>query len=104
MVLDLLLTFSWSVCVCVCVCQLLSHVQLFVTPGTVVCQAPLSMEFSGQEYYSGLPCPSAGDLPDPRIEPRSPALQADSLLSEPPGKPLYNHKIDKSNLIKIKNF
>ena len=50
-------------------------------------QAPLSMEFSRQEYCSGLPCPSPGDLPDPGIKPRSPALQADSLPSEPPGKP-----------------
>ena len=45
------------------------------------------MEFSGQEYWSGLPFPSPGDLPDPGIEPGSPALQADSLPSEPPGKP-----------------
>ena len=50
-------------------------------------QAPLSMEFSRQEYWSGLPFPSPGDLPDPGIEPRSLALQADSLLYEPPGKP-----------------
>ena len=48
--------------------------------------ALLSMEFSREEYWSGLPFPSPGDLPDPGIEPRSPALQADSLLSEPPGK------------------
>ena len=47
---------------------------------------PLSMEFSLQEYWSGLPCPSPGDLPNPGIEPGSPALQAGSLLSEPPGK------------------
>ena len=57
------------------------------TPWTVACQAPLSMEFSRQEYWSGLPFPSLGDLPDPGIEPESPALQKDSLLSEPPGKP-----------------
>ena len=50
-------------------------------------QAPLSMEFSRQEYWSGLPFPSPGDLPDPGIEPGSLALQADSLLSEPSGKP-----------------
>ena len=54
---------------------------------TVVCQASLSMGFPRQEYWSGLPFPSPGDLPDPRIKPRSPALQVDSLLSEPPGKP-----------------
>ena len=51
-----------------------SRVQLFVTPWTVAYQAPLSMGFSRQEYWSGLPFPSPGDLPDPRIEPRSPAL------------------------------
>ena len=50
-------------------------------------QAPLSMGFSRQEYQSGLPCPSPGDLPNPGIELRSPTLQADSLPSEPPGKP-----------------
>ena len=64
-----------------------SRVQLFVIPWTVACQAPLSMEFFGQEYWSGLPSPSPGDLPDPGTELRSPALQADSLPSEPPGKP-----------------
>ena len=48
----------------------------------------LSMEFSRQEYWSGLPFPSPGDLPDPGIKPESPAFQADSLLSEPPGKPI----------------
>ena len=53
-----------------------------VTPWTVARQAPLSMGFSRQEYWSGLPFPSPGDLPDPGIEPRSPALQADSLPTE----------------------
>ena len=53
---------------------------------TVACQAPLSMGFSRQEYWSVLPFPSPGDLPDPGIEPGSPKLQADSLLSEPLGK------------------
>ena len=64
----------------------LSHVQLFAIPWTVVYQASLSMGFSRQGYWSGLPFPSPGDLPDPGIEPRSPALQADALPSEPPGK------------------
>ena len=64
----------------------LSHVQLFATPWTVAHQAPPSMGFSRQEYWSGLPFPSPGDLPDPWIKPRSPALQADTLNSEPPGK------------------
>ena len=67
--------------------KLLSHVQLFETSWTVACQAPPSMEFSRQEYWSGLPFPSPGDLADPGIEPWSPALQADSLPSEPSGKP-----------------
>ena len=58
-----------------------------MTPWTRASQAPLSMEFSRQESWSGLPSPSPGDLPDSGIEPRSPELQADSLLTEPPGKP-----------------
>ena len=58
-----------------------------MTLWTVAHQAPLSMEVSRQEYWSGLPFSSPGDLPDPGIEPGSPALQGDSLLTEPPGKP-----------------
>ena len=63
-----------------------------MTPWTVVRQAPLSVGFSRQEYWSGLPFPSPGDLPDPRIELRSPASQADSLPSELQGSHnvLYN--------------
>ena len=61
---------------------LLSHVRLFVTPWTVACQAPLSIGFSRQEYWSRLPFSSPGDLPNPGIEPWSPALQADSLPTE----------------------
>ena len=61
----------------------LSRVRLFVT---VAYQAPPSMGFSRQEYWSELPFPSPGDLPDPGIEPRSPALEADALTAEPPGK------------------
>ena len=60
----------------------------FVTSWTVALQAPLSMGFPGQEYRRGLPFPSPGDLPDPRMEPGSLALQADSLLAEPWGKHL----------------
>ena len=67
--------------------QLLSHVRLFATLWTVALQAPPPMGFFRQEYWSGLPFPSPGDLSDPGIEPRSPALQADALPSEPPGKP-----------------
>ena len=70
--------------------SLVSHVSLFTTPWTVAHQAPLSMGFSRQEHWSGLPFPPAGDLSNPGIEPRSPPLLADSLSSEPPGKP-YTH-------------
>ena len=65
----------------------LSRVRLFATPWTIAHQAPPSMGFSRQEYWSGLPFPSPEDLPDRGIKPRSPALQADTLTSEPP-KPL----------------
>ena len=64
-----------------------SHVRLFATPWMVTYQAPQSMGFSKQEYWSGLPFPSPGDLSNPGIEPRSPALQTDALPSEPLGKP-----------------
>ena len=63
--------------------------RLFATPWNVACQAPLSMGFSRQEYWSGLPCPPPGDLPNPGIEQGSPALQADSLQAELPGKPIH---------------
>ena len=65
--------------------KLLSCVRLFATPWTAAYQAPPSMGFSRQEYWSGLPLPSPGDLPDLGIEPVSPAFQADALTSEPPG-------------------
>ena len=68
--------------------KLLSRVWLFVTPWTLSYQAPLSMGFLRQEYWSGLLFPSPGDLPNPGIEPWSPALQADALPSEPQGKPM----------------
>ena len=57
------------------------------TPWTIDCQAPLSIGFSRQEYWSGLPFPSPRDLPDPGVKPRFPALQADSLPTELQGKP-----------------
>ena len=63
-----------------------------LTPLTVACQAPLSMEFSRQEYWSGWPLPSPGHLPDPGTEPVSPILQEDPLPSDPPGKPLNNYQ------------
>ena len=100
-------TFAFIVCVCVCICiyisiyiyiyisahiylhthrhaHMLGHIWFFVTPWTVACKAPLSIGFSRQEFWSGLPCPPPRDLPNPGIEPGSPA---DSLPAEPPGKP-----------------
>ena len=65
----------------------LSRVRLFATPWTVAYQPSPSMGFSRQEYWSGLPFPSPGDLLDPGVEPGSPSLEADALTSEPPGKP-----------------
>ena len=73
-----------------CCAQSLSHVLLFATPKEyATCQAPLIMGFSRQEYQSGLPFPSPGDLPNSEIEPRSPVLQADFLLSELPGERIH---------------
>ena len=71
----------------------LSRVRLFETPWTIVCKAPLSVEFSRQEYWSGLPFPSPGDLPHPGIEPKSPTLRADALPSEPPGNACEVHSL-----------
>ena len=68
--------------------QSFSCVQLFAAPWTVAHQAPLSMEFSRQEYWSGLPCPSLKDVPESGTEPTSPTLLVDSLPTEPPGKVL----------------
>ena len=70
----------------ICV-QSLSHFQLFVTP-TVACQPPLSMEFSRQEYWSGLPFPPAGDLSKPEIKPSSLVLAGRLFTTEPPRKPI----------------
>ena len=86
--------------------KLLSHVLLFATPWTVAHEAPLSMGFSRQDYWSGLPFSSPGDLPDLGIELGSSALQADSLPSEPPGTPLqslikysyYSHSSNTSSM------
>ena len=66
--------------------QLLSHVLLFATPWSVACQALLSMAFSRQKYWSGLPFPPLGDLPDSRIKPMSPALAGRFFTAQPPGK------------------
>ena len=81
-------------CVCVYVCdpsthaQLLRHVQPLVTPWIVACLLPLSMGFSRQEYWRELPFPPPGDLPNPGIEPVSPALTGRFFTTEPPGKPV----------------
>ena len=83
--------------------QSLSHVQLSGTPCTVTHQIPLSMGFSRQEYWSGLPLPSPGDLPDPGIELSSPALQADSLPSELPGKSPKAESLSSKPPGKLKN-
>ena len=76
-------------CVCVCVC-LVTHSRL--TPCNPMDYSPpgfsVPEDFSRQEYWSSLPCPLPGDLPNPGIEPRSPALQVDSLPSKPAGKPI----------------
>ena len=86
--------------VCISKVKSLSRVQLFATLWAVAYQPPPSMGFSRQEYWSGLPFPSPVDLPDPGIEPRSPALQADALFSEPPGKPLLVTASSKNNVIR----
>ena len=84
--------------------KLLSHVQLLETPCTVASQASLSMGFSRQEYWNGLSFPSPVDLPDPGIEPGSPALQADSLPSEPPGNPQFLFFFHENVLNVVKCF
>ena len=72
-----------------CVCAL-SRVQFFATPWTAAQQAPLPMGFARQEYWSGYPFPSPGDLPNPGIKPTSPALAGEFFTTEPPGKPKNN--------------
>ena len=80
-----------------CVCQSLSRVQLFMTPWTVAHQAPLSMEFSRQEYWRQLPFSSLGDLPNPGIKVRSSTLRVDALQSELLEKP--PHKMDNNKVL-----
>ena len=80
----------------------LSRVRLFATPWTVAYQAPPSMGFSRQEFWSGLPFPSPGYLPNPGIEPGSPSLQADALPSEPPWKLLMTVSYVKFIISKLK--
>ena len=107
------------VCVCVhaCMCtcthgsaQLLNRVQLFAIPWTVVCKAPLPLEFSRQEYWNGLPFPTPGDLPDPAIKPLSlvsPALADGFLTTVPSEKPYIIATLDisyKRNNTKCTSF
>ena len=73
-----------------CVCLVAQSCLTLCDPMTVAGQSPLSMGFSRQEYWCGLPCTPPGDLPNPGTEPRSPALQADSLPSDPPGMPVFH--------------
>ena len=81
---------SWTLLFCPLKVKVksLSRIRLFATPWTIAHQALPSMGFSRQEYWSGLPFPSPGDLPDSGIKPGSPALQADTLPSKPPGPPI----------------
>ena len=85
-------------------CEVAQSCPTLATPWTVAHQAPLSMGFSRQEYWSGLPFPSPGDLPNPGIEPGSRALQADALSSEPPGKPYNRVKIAYKQLKQNNNI
>ena len=87
-----------------CMLSHFSRVQLFVAPWTVALQAPLSMRFSRQEYWSGLPFTSPGDLSNPGIEPGSHALQADSLPSEPPGKPQPDRQVEVKSWRTLKDM
>ena len=81
-----------------CYAYSLSHGQLFVTPWSVAHQAPLSMGFPWQEYWSGLPCTPPGDLPNPGIELGSPALQSASSAAELLGKPINAHALMRAQL------
>ena len=79
-------------------------ILLFATLWTIAHQAPLFMEFSRQDYWSGLPFPSPGDLPNSGIELGSPALQADSLPTKPPGKPLEGVIFNPKTIFSVEEF
>ena len=81
-----------------CCCLVAKTCLTLATPWTIACQVPLSMEFPRRKHWSGLPFPPPGDLPNPGIEPRSPALQVDSLPSELPGKP-KNTRVGSQSLL-----
>ena len=92
---------------CACILSCFSLVWHFAKPRTVACQAPLPMGFSRQEYWSGLPCPSPGDLLNPGIEPKSPvspALQVNTVPTEPPGKPPWMTYVDLLNYPRKKSY
>ena len=76
-----------------CMLSHFSSILLFAALCTITCQAPLSMGYSRQEYWSGLPCPLPGDLPNSGMESPSPALKVDSLPTESPGKPNYKYTV-----------
>ena len=83
--------------------KLLSRVRLFLTPWTVAHQAPPSVGFFRQEYWSGLPFPSPGDLPDPGIKPKSPAVAGGSFTTEPLRKPTTQLRHPQIPKMKLKN-
>ena len=93
-------TYNFRV-VHVCTLSCFSRVQLFVTLRTVARQAPLSMQFSKHEYWSGLLFPPPGDLPDPEMEPSSPALAGGFFINETNGSP-PNNVMDHQNLLAVK--
>ena len=97
--LDFIFDYCFSLFVCVCLLSRFSLVHLFATLWTVAHQVSLSMGFSRQEHWNGLPCPPPGNLPHPGIKPRSPALQVDSLPAELPGKPFIQYMSFYSLLI-----
>ena len=82
-------------------CYSLSRAQLFATPWTAAHQAPPSMRFSRQGYWSGVPFPSPGDLPNPGIEPAPPALAGRFFTTAPPGNPCFNKNPDKLMLYNL---
>ena len=90
----LTVVITTHIATCVCIFSCFSHVRLFAIPWAIALQSPLSMGFSRQVDWSGLPFPSPGDFPDPGMEPMSPAspaLQADSLLLNHWGSPILQH-------------
>ena len=94
------LPFCFSLLLSLSFVKVLVVSDSFETPWTVAHQVPLFTEFSSQAHWSGMPFPSPGDLPNPGIEPGSPALQADSLPSEPPGKHSFVDAVSKVTIFR----